>query len=167
MNLFGKQFRHTPGFTALLALLLAAAIAFCTIGFAAWSGANAQLREMDAQYTTIAVPRGDVYWTGLLYKENEWTPLAQQNVPGLLADDCRGFLTAHVDGCDSLSAYELNHYESADFDVYGNSMAVLAVRCISVSESDAPIEQAIFNEKDEIIGYEEVVERSYYASFAL
>ena len=28
MNLFGKQFRHTPGFTALLALLLAAAIAF-------------------------------------------------------------------------------------------------------------------------------------------
>ena len=46
-------------------------------------------------------------------------------------------------------------------------MAVLAVRCISVSESDAPIEQAIFNEKDEIIGYEEVVERSYYASFAL
>ncbi len=167
MNLFGKQFRHTLGFTALLALLLAAAIAFCTIGFAAWSGANAQLREMDAQYTTIAVPRGDVYWTGLLYKENEWTPLAQQNVPGLLADDCRGFLTAHVDGCDSLSAYELDHYESADFDVYGNSMAVLAVRCISVSESDAPIEQAIFNEKDEIIGYEEVVERSYYASFAL
>ena len=154
MNLFGKQFRHTPGFTALLALLLAAAIAFCTIGFAAWSGANAQLREMDAQYTTIAVPRGDVYWTGLLYKENEWTPLAQQNVPGLLADDCRGFLTAHVDGCDSLSAYELNHYESADFDVYGNSMAVLAVRCISVSESDAPIEQAIFNEKDEINGDE-------------
>ena len=147
MNLFGKQFRHTLGFTALLALLLAAAIAFCTIGFAAWSGANAQLREMDAQYTTIAVPRGDVYWTGLLYKENEWTPLAQQNVPGLLADDCRGFLTAHVDGCDSLSAYELDHYESADFDVYGNSMAVLAVRCISVSESDAPIEQAIFNEK--------------------
>ncbi len=167
MNLFGRQLRHTPVFTVLLALLLTAAIAACTIGFAAWSGATAQLGEMDAQYTTIAVPRGDVYWTGLLYQENEWTPLAQQNYPGLLADDCRGFLTAHVDGCDSLSAYELDHYESADFDVYGNSMAVLAVRCISVSETDAPIEQAIFNEKDEIIGYEEVAERSYYVNFAL
>ena len=66
MNLFGRQLRHTPVFTVLLALLLTAAIAACTIGFAAWSGATAQLGEMDAQYTTIAVPRGDVYWTGLL-----------------------------------------------------------------------------------------------------
>ncbi|MGM9641310.1 MAG: hypothetical protein ACI3V3_08080 [Faecousia sp.] len=170
MNLFRKQLQHTPVFTALLALLLAAAIAFCAIGFAAWSGARAQLMQVDGQYTTIAVPRGDMYWTGLLYEEGQLTPLTQQterNYPGLLADDRRGFLTAHVSGCDSLSAYERNHYGSADFDTYGNSMAVIAVRCSSVTEMDSSIEQAIFNEKNEIVGYETVSERSYYASFSL
>ncbi len=171
MNLFRKQLQRAPVFTALLALLMAIAIAFSSIGFAAWSGARAQLKQVDGQYTTIAVPRGDVSWTGLLYEGGQLTPLTQQterNYPGLLADDCRGFLTAHVSGCDSLSAYERNNYSSADFDVYGNSLAVIAVRCSWVTETDSPpIEQAIFNEADEIVGYETVVERSYYASFSL
>lgn len=169
MNLFRKQLQRTPVFTTLLVLLMAVAIAFCAIGFAAWSGARAQLQQVDAQYITIAVPRGDTLWTGLLYEGKLLTPLTQQterSYPGLLADDCRGFLTAHVSGCDSLSAYEGNHYSSADFDAYGNSMAVIAVRCSSVTETDSPIEQAIFNEMDEIVGYETVVERSYYASFS-
>ena len=58
-----------------------------------------------------------------------------------------------------------NNYSSADFDAYGNSMAVIAVRCSSVTEMDAPIEQAIFDENGEIVDYETVVERSYYANF--
>ena len=58
MNLFRKHQQRTPAFTALLALLMAVAIAFCAIGFAAWSGARAQFKQVDAQYTTIAVPRG-------------------------------------------------------------------------------------------------------------
>lgn len=170
MNLFRKQLLHTPVFTALLALLLAIAIAFCAIGFAAWSGVKSQLNQVDEQYTTIAVPRGDSLWTGLLYEEERLTPLTQQtkqNYPELLADDRRGVLMAHVSGCDSLSAYELNNYSSADFDTYGNSMAVIAVRCSSVTEMDTPIEQAIFNENNEIVDRETVVERNYYANFSL
>ena len=170
MNLFRKYLQRTPAFTALLALLMAVAIAFCAIGFAAWSGARAQFKQVDAQYTTIAVPRGDAFWTGLLYEKKQLTPLTLQterNYPGLLADDRRGFLMAHVSGCDSLSAYEQNNYSSADFDAYGNSMAVIAVRCSSVTEMDAPIEQAIFDENGEIVDYETVVERSYYANFSL
>lgn len=171
MNLFQKQLRRTPVFTVLLTLLLAVAIAFCAIGFAAWCAANAQRQQVDAQYTTIAVPRGDISWTGLLYEGEQPVSLTRQTerkYPGLLADDCRGFLTAHVAGCDSLSAYERDNYSSADFDTYGNSMAVLAVRCTSVSEIEAtPVEQAIFNEKNEIIGYETLSERSYYAAFSL
>lgn len=170
MNLFRKHLQRTPAFTALLALLMAVAIAFCAIGFAAWSGARAQFKQVDAQYTTIAVPRGDAFWTGLLYEKKQLTPLTLQterNYPGLLADDRRGFLMAHVSGCDSLSAYEQNNYSSADFDAYGNSMAVIAVRCSSVTEMDAPIEQAIFDENGEIVDYETVVERSYYANFSL
>ena len=46
-------------------------------------------------------------------------------------------------------------------------MAVIAVRCSSVTEMDAPIEQAIFDENGEIVDYETVVERSYYANFSL
>lgn len=170
MNLFRKQLLRTPVFTALLALLLAIATAFCAIGFTAWSGAKSQLNQVNSQYTTIAVPRGDVFWMGLLYEEGQVQPLAQQtrqNYPGLLADDCRGFLTAHVSGCDSLSAYERNNYSSSDFDTYGNSMAVIAVRCASVTETDMPIEQAIFNDKDEIVDWETLVQRGYYVSFTL
>lgn len=87
MNLFRKQLQRTPVFTALLALLMAIAIAFCSIGFAAWSGARAQLKQVDGQYTTIAVPRGDILWTGLLYEGEQLTPLTRQterNYPGLL-----------------------------------------------------------------------------------
>lgn len=170
MNLFRKLLQRTPVFTVLLALLMAIAIAFCSIGFAAWSGARAQLKQVDGQYTTIAVPRGDIFWTGLLLEGEQRTSLTQQterNYPGLLADDCRGFLTAHVSGCNSLSAYERNNYSSADFDVYGNSMAVIAVRCSSVTEMDSPIEQAIFSETGDIVDYETVVEKSYYANFSL
>lgn len=170
MNLFRKQLLHTPVFTTLLVLLLAIATAFCAIGFTALSGAKAQLNQVDSQYTTIAVPSGDIFWTGLLYEEGKPQPLAQQtkqSYPGLLADDCRGFLAAHVSGCDSLSAYERNNYSTSDFDAYGNSMAVIAVRCVSVTERDRPLEQAIFNDKDEIVGWETLVQRSYYASFTL
>lgn len=170
MNLFRKQLLHTPVFTALLVLLLAIATAFCAIGFTALSGAKVQLNQVDSQYTTIAVPREDMPWTGLLGEEGQLQPLAQQKkhkYPGILADDCRGFLTAHVSGCDSLSSYERNNYSTSDFDTYGNSMAVLAVRCTSVTESDSPIEQAIFNDKDEIVDWETVVHRSYRAIFTL
>lgn len=170
MNLFRKQLLHTPVFTALLALLLAIATAFCAIGFTALSGAKAQLNQVDSQYTTIAVPRGDILWEGLLYEEGQIRPLAQQtkqSYSGLLADDCRGFLTAHVSGCDSLSAYERNNYSSPDFDTYGNSMAVIAVRCTSVTERNSPLEQAIFNDKAEIVDYETLVHRSYRAIFTL
>lgn len=78
MNLFRKHLQRTPAFTALLALLMAVAIAFCAIGFAAWSGARAQFKQVDAQYTTIAVPRGDAFWTGLLYEKKQLTPLTLQ-----------------------------------------------------------------------------------------
>ena len=124
MNLFRKQLLHTPIFTALLALLLASAAAFCSIGVTAWSGVKSQLKQVDSQYTTIAGPRGDTFWTGLLYEEDQLRPLARQtrqSYPGLLAEDCRGFLAAHVSGCESLSAYELNNFGSSDFDTYGNS----------------------------------------------
>lgn len=49
-----------------------------------------------------------------------------------------------------------------------NSMAVIAVRCTSVKElENAPWEEPIFNDKDEIVGYETLVQRSYYADFSL
>ena len=78
MNLFRKHLQRTPAFTALLALLMAVAIAFCAIGFAAWSGARAQFKQVDAKYTPNEVPRGDAFWTGLKYEQKQQTPLTLQ-----------------------------------------------------------------------------------------
>ncbi|MGM9553236.1 MAG: hypothetical protein ACI3V2_02945 [Faecousia sp.] len=170
MNLFSKLSLRRAVFSALLGLLLSAAVAVSSIGVAAWWGANVQREQVNAQYTTIAVPRGDVFWTGLLYENNTPTPFScqtERDYPGLMADDCRGFLAAHVEGCETLSAYELDNFGSPDFDAYGNSLAVVAVRCTSVAEYNDPIQQAVYDENDELIGTEELIQRSYEATFSI
>ncbi|MGN1306344.1 MAG: hypothetical protein ACI4V3_01590 [Faecousia sp.] len=170
MNLFSKLSLRRPVFSALLGLLLSAAVAVSSIGVAAWWGANVQREQVNAQYTTIAVPRGDVFWTGLLYENNMPTPFScqtERDYPGLMADDCRGFLAAHVEGCESLSAYELDNFGSPDFDAYGNSLAVVAVRCTSVAEYNDPIQQAVYDENDVLIGTEALIQRSYEATFSI
>ena len=58
MGIFRKQTARAPLTTVLLVLLLALSIAASSIGFAAWTGANKQFEEIDRQYTTIAVPKG-------------------------------------------------------------------------------------------------------------
>lgn len=158
MNLFQKQLRRAPALSALLGLLLAAAVAFSAVGFAAWSGAAAQRELVDAQYTTIAVARDNIFGQGFEYK----------NFPGLLEDERHGFLSAHVDGCTALSAYEAGDYQYAnDFDAYSRSLAVLAVRCTSASEEFSPIDVALYDEDGRVTGYEPGAQRAHRAEFSL
>jgi hypothetical protein len=123
MNIFRKQFRRGAVSTALLVLLLAVGMAFCSIGTAAWLTTGSQIADMKKQYTTVAVPAGQsgngfssVNSLFGVMSEEMWTPLTEQEdrrYPGLLAEDVRGFLMAHVSGCESVSPYE--RYEPEDY----------------------------------------------------
>ena len=141
MNPFYRQMIRKVFPTALLALLLAAACAFCGIGFSAWYTAERQLTAADGQYTTTAVRNQEDYSTqenfrGQLFMEDgQWKPLSQQRdrtYPGLLREDYRGYLAAQARGLPSLSAYEQWDFRSTVFDAYGNQMGVFAVRCLDL-----------------------------------
>lgn len=191
MNIFRKQFRRGAISTALLVLLLAIGVAFCSIGASAWFTTRSQIADMKKQYTTVAVPIGQ---SGNVFSsvnslfgvttEEMWTPLTEQEdhqYPGLLAEDVRGFLMAHVSGCASVSPYERYEPEnytksyfydgsSCKFDSYNNSLMVLALRCTSVSDltdSDAVYDRAVWDDSGEIIGYEKICEKQYTADFVL
>lgn len=171
MNIFSKQLLRKPSLTVILALLLAAATAFYTIGCSAWLGATAQFQKIDSLYTTIAVPNQDAHWSGLFYEDDSPCTLLEQtkrSFPGLIAEDTRILLGGHIAGSEALSIYDLGLYDhSTEFDMYSCSMVVLAVQCLSVEESELELTRAIKDENDNIIAYETTTEQSFNASFLL
>ena len=123
---------------------MAAAIALLSIGISAWRETRAQLERVGERYTTIAVPSPENFRKSILREEgaDDLTPLTQQKrkYPGLLAEEFRGFLTAHVAGCETLSCYDVGEYRSEEFDVYGAAIAVMAAKCTSVQDRSRPID---------------------------
>lgn len=171
MRIFEKQWLRRPVFTCLMAVFLALAAAFQGVGFSAWYGAQKQLQRVDGQYTTVAIPKDDTFWSSIFHDgHGNSTPLTQQGkaYPGLLTEDLRCMLSAHVEGCRDLSTFDAG-VDEQNFDAYRKSMAVQAVKCTSIIEEEGrEHQQAIFNhETDEIIGYENVIPMSYSATFEL
>ena len=145
MNIFTKKLFRSKAFTSLTILFMAAAVALLSIGICAWWEIRAQLERVGEQYTTIAVPSSPENFKQLIFWEEgsgDPTPLTRQErkYPGLLAEDLRGFLTAHVAGCGTLSCYDVGEYRESDFDVYGAAMAVVAAKCTSVRDSSRSID---------------------------
>lgn len=175
MNIFIKQFQKNVVLTVLLIMVLAAGISFCSIGSASWFRVKEQVQEMDNQYTTIAVPVGSINsdYNEILYAEGMRTFLTEQkehDYPGLLAEDIRGFLVAHVPGCESVSPYGRGEFSFDNwFDAYNNSMMVLAVRCTFVEEFELeyPNVKYLYDEKGEFVGQEEMFQKYYGAEFTL
>ena len=144
MNIFTKKLFRSKVFTSLTILFMAAAIALLSIGISAWRETRAQLERVGERYTTIAVPSPENFRKSILREEgaDDLTPLTQQKrkYPGLLAEEFRGFLTAHVAGCETLSCYDVGEYRSEEFDVYGAAIAVMAAKCTSVQDRSRPID---------------------------
>lgn len=174
MNVFQKQFCRRIVSSVLLVALLACGIAFCSIGLSVGETVREQVGEIKSQYTTIAVPAGKDYneIARILYAEGRRALLTQQKkytYPGVLTEDMRGFLVAHVSDCKSVSPYGRGDFRSNWFDAYNKSMMVLAVRCISVEDMTLPepVAKAIYNDEYEVVGYEESIEKYYNAKFVL
>lgn len=147
MNIFLKKLLRGKAFTLLTSLMLAVSIAFFSIGCCAWRGIGAQLERVGEQYTTIAVSSPNSYIHPIFCEDNNLgitIPLTQQKreYPGLLGEDLRGFLTAHVAGCSTLSCYEpgVSGMYLCDFDAYGTAMGVVAAKCVSVQDTPSRAE---------------------------
>ena len=152
MNSFLKQLQRGRLLTVLLALLLAAAIAFLSIGIAAWESIASQISKINQQYTTIAVPaitnqhnvweyehfEGELQrLNGLLEPDNYST--AALNAPQLLSVDRRYLLSAYTEGQRAMSSGALDplQYRFED-DCCNYNLTVLAVKCVSV-KTDGPL----------------------------
>ncbi len=171
MNIFTKKLFRSKVFTSLTILFMAAAIALLSIGISAWCDTRAQLERVGEQYTTIAVPSSPENFKQLIFWEegsDDPTPLTRQErkYPGLLAEDLRGFLTAHVAGCGTLSCYDVGEYRESDFDVYGAAMAVVAAKCTSVRDSSRLIDSRRSLEDGTIVN-ETYQNCSYDADFSV
>ncbi len=173
MNIIAAKFKRDRIIVLLLTVLLTSAVAFGCLGFNSWFGIQQQVSFMEEQYTTVAIPGKDFNWS-LLYSEEHQksVPLSQHSelsLPGYRAEDLRCLLGAYVEGTKRLSALEFDiplYYEA--FDMSSMQFAVLAVRCNSVSPTtEHPMSEAIFDENNDIIGYNEYFTCSYEAEFSV
>ena len=165
MNIFLTQLRRRIAVFGLLAVLLAAVVALQAISFSSLIAVRNQVDAVSGQYTTVAIPKLDFVWTRTLYDDEEAsnTSLLRQETkyPGLLSEDRRVSLAAHVTGCRSVSAYECGYDNdpAAAFDAYAKSMSVFAVRCVSVDEEKWEAMFAVQDENgeytDEMISYDQ------------
>ena len=149
MNSFLKQLQRGRLLTALLALLLTAAIAFFSIGVSAWQSIMSQAIGINQQYTTIAIPSVmDQYGGEDLYREQQRlngvleTPgytTAALSTPQLLSVDRRCLLSANVAGQRAMSSGALDHLQYAyEYDLYNDNLTVRVVKCVSVKTDGPP-----------------------------
>ncbi len=162
MNPLQKLLVRKPVLSVLLLLLLALSIGFSSIGCAAWAGANAQLRQIDQFYTTIAVPtpvdpawitqktqdefgvpyidivnpEQDYHWPSgdITYGKNSIAAVAEQ-APQVKKSSDSGLLSARLLNCNGLASGTANasSYNVA-FDFYTRNFCVLALKCLSIED---------------------------------
>lgn len=81
---------------------------FC-IAFSALDAVQTQRAAVSGQYTTVGIPKLDIDCRKVLFtRDGGFTALSQQDTtyPGLITEDRRVFMTAHVPGSQAVSAYE-------------------------------------------------------------
>lgn len=156
MNTHLKSILRRPAGSALLLILLASSICISSIGTSALDGANKQLATIESQYTTIAIPSGEnqgkIEEAGLRTKigMDSWrfsdgtryigprdAEVTARESPDYLGIDHRVLLTACVEGGKPVSSGTMDPLQyNAMQDWFCYCLSVLALRCISVGETD-------------------------------
>lgn len=156
MNVYRKVLVRKPVFTAAVILLLAAAIAFSSMGFSGWYAAGKQMDEVSSHYTSIAIPyNADL--PGFMPGVSQLSLQSTIDMEELLAEapvevtlDRRVVLGAYIEGTTSLTTdvyynYTWKQYDSVLDEPY--NVAVLAVRCEKAELSD----RYVVNEDGDIV----------------
>ena len=171
MNVFFTQFRRRIALFGLLAILLAAVVAFQAISLSSLVAVRKQINAVSGQYTTIAVPVEGTYWKNIFDREDSgaYVSLLEEKteIPGLLAEDCRAVLNAHVSDCESVSCFEKGYFSNDAYDMFSRNLTVLAVRCTKATEYEWERTLSLPYDDDETAGNEECVQRDFVAEFSL
>lgn len=142
MKVLSKLTHRRPLFFTALTLMLAIAAAFSAVGLSAYASTSEQLAEVNAAYTTVAIPHNSQYQSampeggkgGHEYRKYEDVLSGCPYISGM---DERVLLGAAVHGMETLQItdYMPTYYQGvhAFADDYLGSM-VLAVRCENVGE---------------------------------
>ena len=172
MRIFVKLFRHTPGYSALLVCLLAVGVAFSSIGFAFYQSARQQQAEIDAGYTTAAIPFNEES-PGFMPVEDgkfKWEAVSMeellQGVPVDYRLDRRVYLGAVVEGMTAWTpaADMLNYTADAGFPY---AASVFAVRCDDVQTSEDEAYEEIRNANGVLTETETITTKSYRYQFTV
>ncbi len=144
---------------------------FC-IAFSALDAVQTQRAAVSGQYKTVGIPKLDIDWRKVLFtRDGGFTALSQQDTtyPGLITEDRRVFMTAHVPGSQAVSAYERGFFSepAAAYDAYAKSLSVLAVRCTAFSEACYEANRSIIDEATNEIISTTYQQRMYYSTFTL
>ena len=167
-----KLFKHTLVYSALLVCLLAIGVAFSSIGFAFYRSAKQQQSEINAGYTTAAIPFNEDAPGYMPAEEGKpkWEAVSlEQLLQGAPIDyrlDRRVYLGAVVEGMTSWTPASNMLYYTADAD-YPYSASAFAVRCddVQTREDEAYVENRDAN--GVLTGTETITTKHYQYQFAV
>ena len=174
MGILVKLLKRTPIYTVLLTCLLAVGIAFSSISFAFYQAARQQLAEIDAGYTTAAIPyNADAHGYMPMEPGENIFIRRQVSMEELLEDtlvdyqlDRRVYLGAVVDGMDSLTPASNMLYYTFEADC-PYSASVFAVRCEDVQTTENKQYVETYDADGNSLGTETTVSTSYHYTFSV
>lgn len=157
MNVFQSQLWRQWPITSLLILLLAAAVAFMSVCFSSWYGAEQQLLTIDEKYTTTAISGQKSYVfsspvasidpetgnmileDGSIFYNSVRAYLSAEKLPQIQFIDRRDYLGAHIPGTTALTSGmddPLRYLQAADS--FRANFCVVAAKCTAAPGSAAP-----------------------------
>ncbi len=171
MRFFTKLFLRSPIYTSLLVCLLAAGIAFSSIGVGFYRSARQQQALIEEAYTTTVIPFNEDFPGYMPLKRV--TPFLQQatltellqGAPVEYRLDRRVLLGAVAEGMESWTTAmgrALDYSEETDFPY---SAAVFAVQCTDVETDEQETMIESYSEDGTLLGTETIVSRSYHYTF--
>lgn len=157
MNVFQSQLRRQWPITSLLILLLATSVAFMSVCFSSWYGAEQQLLTIDEKYTTTAISGQKLYeisspvasidsQTGNIILEDGSilyntvrAYLSASKLPQVRFIDRRDYLGAYIPGTKALTSSmddPLRYLWAADS--FRANFCVVAAKCTAIPTSATP-----------------------------
>lgn len=166
MNPFLCYARRNRGICLGLILLLTVSVAFSMLGFHSWLGITRQLRELDAQYTTLAVPVGDAFW-GYMSSEDPSFSNRISSAPGVEKIESNAFLQASIAGTQRVTGLEADNLLNNAANYYQSNLVVVAARCDSVTTWEDESTSTTMDENGQIIDESTTITCAYEASFTV
>lgn len=172
VRIITKLFKHTPVFSFFLVCLLTVGVAFSSIGFSFYQSARQQQKEINAGYTTAAIPYNEEAHGYMPFASGEasWQTVSMEELlQGAPVDyklDRRIYLGAVAEGMSSWTpAANMMKYSLEKDTPYASS--VFAVQCedVQTEESESYVES--YDADGNFLGSETINDCWYIYEFSV